>query len=222
MALIDKLITKLGVDRVLAGCVMPNPSAIGESEEVVSSAWLAAEILCTWRWPGNSAVVSFLPLLSGYAKRNPSSQDSLLDEILSILLDGALVHSGNGTESSISMWPVPNNKVEAIEEPFLRALVSFLFTLFNENIWQTGKAINLLQLLLNKLYIGEEVNKNCLKILPPLVSVLLKPLSKHVEPGDIHPGSSEENFLLDTTEDWLERALRLPPLVTWQTGEGKF
>ncbi|KAF7816195.1 E3 ubiquitin-protein ligase listerin [Senna tora] len=219
VALVDKLITKIGVDRVFAGCAMCDTSAIETIQEVTSCASLAAEILCTWRWPGSSAVVSFLPLLCSYVRSN-SSQECLLDEILSILLDGALVHGGHGTESSIGLWPVPNDVVEGIEEPFLRALVSFLFTLFKENIWGTEKALNLFELLLNKLYIGEEVNTNCLKILPLLISILLEPLCGHVKPGrDASSCSLEENFLLNTTKDWLERALRLPPLVTWQTGE---
>ncbi|KAK4274883.1 hypothetical protein QN277_018048 [Acacia crassicarpa] len=221
VALIDKLITKIGVERVFAACAKCNPFEIERSEEVTSCAWLVAEILCTWRWPGSSAVSSFLPSLSAYAKRINSSQESLLDEILSILLDGALVYGGNGIESSISLWPVPNDEVEGIEEPFLRALFSFLSTLFKENIWGIGKAMNLIELLLDKLYIGEEANTNCLKIIPLLIRILLEPLCGHVEPGrDAHNFSLEENFLQDTTKDWLERALRLPPLVTWQAGQG--
>ncbi|XP_028768908.1 E3 ubiquitin-protein ligase listerin [Neltuma alba] len=221
VALIDKLITEIGIDRVFAASAMSNPIAIERSQEVTSCAWLVAEIMCTWRWPGSSAMSSFLPSFSAFAKRIDSSQESLLDEILSILLDGALIYVGNGTESSISMWPVPNEEVEGIEEPFLRALFSFLSILFKENIWGTGKAMNLLELLLNKLYIGEEVNTNCLKILPLIIRILLEPLCGRVEPGtEAHYFSLEENFLQDTTKDWLERALRLPPLVTWQAGQG--
>src|ERR1044072_2242402 len=151
VALIDKLILKIGIDRVIAGCAMPNPSMF-ESQEVASSAWLAAEILCTWRWPGNNAVSSFLPSLSAYAKRCNSTQESLLDDIVSILVDGSLVYGGDSTTNSVSMWPVRANEVEGIEEPFLKALVSFLSTLFKENIWGTEKASNLIKLLVNKLF----------------------------------------------------------------------
>lgn len=84
VALIDKLISKIGIDRVIAACGMPNLSLLEKSQEVASSAWLAAEILCTWRWPGSSAVSSFLPSLSAYAKGSNSPQESLLDETLSI------------------------------------------------------------------------------------------------------------------------------------------
>lgn len=223
VALIDQLITKIGFDRVFAACAMCKPFAIEDSQEVTSCAWLVAEILCTWRWPKSSAVSSFLPSFIAYAKRINSSQDSFLDEIFSILLDGALVNSCNGTESSISVWPVQNDEVEGIMEPYLRAIFSFMSTLFKENIWGTGKAMNILELLLNKLYIGEEVNTNCLKILPLLVSILLEPLCGHVEPGrDAHQFSSEEKFVQGTAKEWLEKSLRLPPLVTWQAGQGKF
>ncbi|KAJ1380216.1 putative E3 ubiquitin-protein ligase, partial [Sesbania bispinosa] len=220
VALIDKLILKIGIDRVIAGCAMPNPSMLEGSHEVASSAWLAAEILCTWRWPGNSAVSSFLPLLNAYAKRLNSPQESLLDNIRNILLDGSLVYGGNSTKNSVSMWPVPADEVEGIEEPFLRALVSFLSTLFKENIWGIEEASYLIELLVNKLFLGEAVNTNCLKILPWLISVLLEPLYGYGEPGSgVQPCSLEEKFVQNTMIDWLEKALRLPPLLTWKTGE---
>ncbi|KAE9615114.1 hypothetical protein Lal_00048152 [Lupinus albus] len=219
VALIDKLIVKIGIDRVFSACAMPNPSMPGRSQELASPAWLAAEILCTWRWPGDNAVSSFLPLLSAYAKRSNSPQETLLDDILSILLDGSLVYGYSGTQSSVSMWPVLADEVEGIEEPFLRALVSFLSTLFKENIWEARKASNLIELLTNKLFIGEAVNTSCLKILPLLISLVLEPFYRYAEPDkDVQPFSSEEKFVQNTVIDWLERALRLPPLVTWKTG----
>ncbi|KAI4305367.1 hypothetical protein L6164_028737 [Bauhinia variegata] len=221
VAVIDKLISKLGVEKVIASCATHNPSTIGTSQVVTSRAWLAAEILCTWKWPGNSATASFLPLLSAYVKRNSNSlQESLLGTIMNMLLDGALVHGGNSAKCSISLCPVPDDKVEGIEEPFLRALVSLLHTLFKENVWGQGKAVNLLESIVNKLFIGEAVNTNCLRILPSLISVLLEPLCGYAEPGrDAQPCSSGEIFMQDIMKDWLERALRLPPLITWQTGE---
>ncbi|KAK7300853.1 hypothetical protein RJT34_11704 [Clitoria ternatea] len=220
VALIDKLISQIGIDRVFAGCGMSSPSILEKSQEVASSAWLAAEILCTWRWPGSSVMSSFLPLLSAYVKRSNSPQESLLDEILSILLDGSLVYGGNGTKSSVSKWPIPADEVEGIEEPFLRALVSFLSTLFKEKIWGPEKALNLIELLENKLFLGEAINSNCLKILPLLINVLLEALSGYVEPRTSGQHCAlEEKFVQHTMIDWLERAQRLPPLVTWKTGQ---
>ncbi|KAI5434998.1 E3 ubiquitin-protein ligase listerin isoform X1 [Lathyrus oleraceus] len=220
VALIDKLIQKIGIDRVIAGCAMPNLSMLERTQGIASSAWLAAEILCTWRWPENSAMSSFLPSLSAYAKISDSPQESLLDNILSILLDRALIYGGDSMKSSVSMWPVPADEMEGIEEPFLRALVSFLSTLFKENIWGTKKASYLIELLLNKLFLGEEVNTNCLKILPLLINVLLEPFYGYVEPGKgVQPCSLEERFVQNTMIDWLERALKLPPLVTWTAGQ---
>nr|XP_027187689.1 E3 ubiquitin-protein ligase listerin isoform X2 [Cicer arietinum] len=220
VALIDKLIQKIGIARVFAGCGMPNSSMLERSQEIASSAWLAAEILCTWRWPENSAISSFLPSLSAYAKISNSPQESLLDDILSILLNGSLIYGGDSTKTSVSMWPFPTDEMEGIEEPFLRALVSFLSTLFKENIWGTEKASYLIELLANKLFLGEDVNTNCLKILPLLITVLLEPFYGYVEPGrGVQPCSLEDKFVQNTVIDWLERALRLPPLVTWKTGQ---
>jgi len=185
---------KIGVDRVF-GLVEHTPSSPKEAakEEVTSQAWLAAEILCTWKWPGGSAVASFLPLLSSYAKcRSYGFQESLLDSIFNILLGGALVCGGRSA-----------------------------------HIWETEKAMTLFEFLVNKLFIGEEVNRNCLRILPPLVNILVRSsCRRHIGPGesatDTKLDSSEENHMQDTIEGWLRRTLLFPPLVSWQTGEGKF
>jgi hypothetical protein len=220
---------KIGVDRVF-GLVEHTPSSPKEAakEEVTSQAWLAAEILCTWKWPGGSAVASFLPLLSSYAKcRSYGFQESLLDSIFNILLGGALVCGGRSAHIFSYVWPASGDEVKDIEEPFLRALVSFLFTLFKDGIWETEKAMTLFEFLVNKLFIGEEVNRNCLRILPPLVNILVRSsCRRHIGPGesatDTKLDSSEENHMQDTIEGWLRRTLLFPPLVSWQTGEGKF
>ncbi|QCE01031.1 stearoyl-CoA desaturase [Vigna unguiculata] len=220
VAFIDRLISKIGIDRVISGCGVLNPSLLGKGQELASSAWLTAEILCTWRWPGSCAMSSFLPSFCAYAKGSNSVQEGLLDETLRILLDGSLVYGGTGTKNSVSMWSVPADEMEGVEEPFLRALISFLSALFKEKIWGAAKASSLIELFVNKLFIGEAVNTNCLKILPLLINILLEPFYGYEEPGTgVHHCTLEESFVQNTMIDWLERALSLPPLVTWKTGE---
>lgn len=234
VAVVDKLISKIGIDRVVAGYISPTPSSPKEAtNEFVTSQshyfrpWLAAEILCTWKWPGGSALGSFFPLLGAYAKsRNCGPKECLLDSIFNILLDGALVHGASGELRSFNVWPISNDEVESIQEPYLRALVSLLFTLFKDNIWKKDKALILFERLLNKLSIGEAINTNCLRILPLIVSVLIRPLyCKSIGSGessrDAQPDSFEENPIQDTIKDWLQRALMFPPLIAWQTGQGK-
>ncbi|KAK3218984.1 hypothetical protein Dsin_012954 [Dipteronia sinensis] len=228
VSLIDKLISKVGFDKVVSGYVTHASLSLHEEtthNEVNSRTWLAAEILCTWKWPGGSALGSFLPLLSAYAKnRTSTSEQSLLDSIFNILLDGALVHGGSGTKSLHDIWPALGDKVEDIEEPFLRALVSLLLTLFRDNIWEAVKATTLFELFQSKLFIGESVDMNCLSILPLIVSVLIRPLSRgSIGSGecneDVDPYAVEENQVQDTIKSWLQRTLLFPPLVTWQTGQ---
>ncbi|XWS74417.1 hypothetical protein CRYUN_Cryun02cG0214200 [Craigia yunnanensis] len=229
VSLIDKLICKLGFHKVNA-CDDLDTSSLSTKDttntEVTSRAWLAAEILCTWKWPEGSAATSFLPLLISFAKsRNYSSYGSFLDSIFNILLDGALVHGENCAQSSLHAWPTLGEDMEDIKEPFLRALVSFLFTLLKENIWGSEKAMILFQLLVNKLFIGEAVNKNCLRILPPILCVLVPTLcqrsirSSGCTNTDGKPDPLDENQMLDTIKSWLQRILLFPPLVTWQTGQ---
>ena len=101
-----------------------------------SRSWLAAEILYTWKWQGGSALGSFLPLLSSYAKSgNCSPKKGSLDSTVNILLDGALVYGASGELRFFNVWPASDDEVGSIEEPFLRVLVSCLIALFTENIW---------------------------------------------------------------------------------------
>lgn len=228
ISFIDKMISEIGIDRVVASC---GRNALPLSEEATNEnltrSWLAAEILCSWKWPGGSVVASFLPSLSAYAKsKNFSSQESLLDSIFNILLDGTLVQGGCAAQNFVYLCAASSDEVEDIEEPFLRALVAFLLTLFNDNIWGYKKAMELFALLVNKLYVGEATNANCLRILPVIVNVLILPLSQRSirsndSSGDAQHDSSGENHIHDVIEGWLRKALSFPPLITWQTGEGK-
>ncbi|KAB5512949.1 hypothetical protein DKX38_029977 [Salix brachista] len=228
VSLVDKLILKIGINRVIAGYVentLSPPLNETTKEEITSRAWLAAEILCTWKWPGGSAVASFLPLLSaGCRSGNYPLQESLLDSIFNILLDGALVHGESGTHSSFNLWPAFGDELEKVEEPFLRALLSLLVNMFKENLWEGDKAIRLFDLLTHKLFIGEAVNQNCLKILPAIVSVLVRPLclrsiESEESSSDYQVASLGEKRMQDTVKEWLRRILSFPPLVTWQAGQ---
>uniref|UniRef100_F6GUH3 E3 ubiquitin-protein ligase listerin n=1 Tax=Vitis vinifera TaxID=29760 RepID=F6GUH3_VITVI len=229
VAIIEKLISALGIDRVVAGYVSNTPNSTEEaSKELATShfysrAWLAAEILCTWKWQGGSALGSFLPLLCSYAKSgNCSLKEGLLDSIVNILLDGALVYGASGELRFFNVWSASDDEVESIEEPFLRALVSFLITLFTENIWGKDQAVILFGLLANKLFIGESVNAECLRIFPLILSVLIRPLYT-IESDELHrdavPTSFEENQICDTIKDWVQRTLSFPPLTAWETGQ---
>lgn len=228
ISFIDKMISEIGIDRVVAGYVKYSiPPSEETPNEKLTRSWLAAEILCSWKWPGGSAVASFLPSLSVYAKnKNFSSQGRLLDFIFNILLDGTLVQGGCAAQNFVYLCPASSDEVEAIEEPFLRALVAFLLTLFNDKIWETEKALKVFELLVDKLYVGEAINANCLRILPLIVNVLIRPLSQrsirsHDSSGDAQHDSSGENHVQDVIEGWLQKALSFPPLIMWQTGEGK-
>jgi len=64
VALIDKLISKIGIDRVISGCGVPYPFLLGKGQEgLASSAWLTVGILCTWRWPGSCVMSSFFTFI---------------------------------------------------------------------------------------------------------------------------------------------------------------
>ncbi|GLT26789.1 hypothetical protein SLA2020_018310 [Shorea laevis] len=226
VSLIDKLMMKLGFDKVFFGHVMHSPSSSLKetSDEVASRAWLAAEVLCTWKWPGGNALTSFLPTLTSFAKiENGSSLGCLLDSIFNILLDGALFHGGSCSKCLSTIPLTWGEEFQDIEEPFLRALIALLFTLFKENMWGAEKAMTLFELLVNKLFIGEAVNTNCLRIFPLILCTLMPPICTMSKSGEC--GSDDKHDMLEvnqiqhTIKSWLQRTLSFPPLLTWQSGE---
>ncbi|GJR36275.1 E3 ubiquitin protein ligase listerin, partial [Tanacetum coccineum] len=220
-AFVDKLISKLGIGRVIAGI----PSAHEDPSKKVSTScsyyprvWLAAEMLCTWKWQGGSAINSFLPSFIEYTrKQDSSSSDNLLDPVVKVLLDSALVQGAASKMIFSSIYPALHDELESIEEVFLRALVGVLRTLFEDNIWGRDKALVIFNLLVDRLFVGES---NCLKIFPVVMCALISPLSCRVDDsGDEKPNSSEENQIHDVIEGWLQRVLSFPPLNTWNSGE---
>lgn len=231
VALIDRLIPKIGFDKIIAGAVSDvSPSSTEDPSNQptttlqchYSRAWLAAEILCTWKWNGGSALCSFLPHLCDYLNSECyTPEDELLDSIVTILLDGALIHGGI-TELSLSNLP-PVTNMDSIGEPFLRAVVSLLSRLFVDDVWGKDKAIFLFYLLRNKLHIGETININCLRIFPSVMSVIIRPLSFPFDKdnANMQSASSECCEVQEAIMDWLQRTESFPPLNAWQTGEGK-
>lgn len=181
-----------------------------------SRPWLAAEILCSWRWLGGSIFNSFLPSFLSYGKKGDYG---FSDSVLTILIDGALIH---GAKSGLNLlWRATVDELEAVEEPFLRALLSILSTFFQDTVWGKEKAASLFRLFIEKLYIGAIANSNCLSILPSVMNTLVSPLCIGFEDcmNDRHdpPGQSEFH---NATVDWLKKTVSFPPLNAWKTGEG--
>ncbi|XP_058075497.1 E3 ubiquitin-protein ligase listerin isoform X2 [Magnolia sinica] len=234
IAFVDKLISSLGARRVIVGTVVSYSLAEAPGELVpmltsYSRVWLAAEILCMWKWEGGSALCTFLPFLREYAKTGKSSPDeNLIYSLINILLDGALVHGASGQTFFFDAWVATDDEIENIQDPFLRALISLLSTLMiKDNIWGKDEAVSLFERVLNNLFIGTTVNRNCLRILPFILKVLIQPLrskSTRADEGgnDVPHDSLQEVQIIDTILGWLQMALSSPPLVTWQTGKHVF
>ncbi|KAK9697380.1 hypothetical protein RND81_08G034200 [Saponaria officinalis] len=226
VALIDKLIVEFGIDRVIVAYNTHHTVAEeGENNDLADSqsksfrAWLVAEMFCTWKWSGGSVLDTLLPSLISYAKSESGGEpSSLFDSVVNILFEGALIYGTNGHLSFFNACPPSNEDLEEIEEPFLRALVSLLITMLSDGIWSQEKAIELWQLLISKLYIGRETNKNCLRILPVLVSVISQFLNQSRGSKEIVIESLPFSFRNDV-QGWLGKILAFPPLISWTSDE---
>lgn len=209
VSFINSLIMKLGIHRFLVG---------HKDNGFASQAWLSVEILCTREWPGGNVQTSFLPTLVSFCKGEPSS-GGLLNSIFDILLNGALVHVKDEEEGLGNMWVDFNNNIVDVVEPFLRALLSFLHILFKEDLWGEEEAMSAFKMITDKLFIGEETSKNCLRIIPCIMSMIISPLRTKIKSG----GSGKDTLLpLEVLlRSWLQRSLSFPPLVLWQSGEGE-
>eukprot|EP00268_Persea_americana_P004589 TRINITY_DN11476_c0_g1_i2.p1 TRINITY_DN11476_c0_g1~~TRINITY_DN11476_c0_g1_i2.p1 ORF type:complete len:1845 (-),score=356.21 TRINITY_DN11476_c0_g1_i2:119-5653(-) len=236
VAFVQELISSLGFSRIIAGSVLsPITSSVEEAPTYLvpsftfSRGWLAAEMICSWKWHGGSALVSLLPYLTGYAKTlNSSLEDNLVYSLVNTLLDGALVQGATGQRSFFNAWTVTDDEVDNIQDPFLRGLVSILSSLMiNGSTWGKDEASTLFTSIINKLFIGTTVNKSCLRILPSILNVLIQPLRIRSTGGenlsdDVPHDPTKEESVHDIVVNWLQTALSSPPLVTWQAGEHDF
>ncbi|KAG9455167.1 hypothetical protein H6P81_008071 [Aristolochia fimbriata] len=220
----DKLISSLGAERVVGGFIL---HAATEEAPIMpasplasySRAWLAAELLCTWEWQGGCALVSLLPFLRVHAKIMHSSyEESLICSVIDILLEGTIIHGPSYELKFFNAWSVMDNEVENLQDPFLRGLISLFSVLIKESVWEKGDIFSLFERLLQRLLIGTTINRNCLRILPFVLNVIMRPLlsKSSCEEGTSNAAgfdSSKEEQVHDTVSNWLESAFLLPPLA---------
>ncbi|KAJ3676469.1 hypothetical protein LUZ60_003881 [Juncus effusus] len=224
IAFVDKLISRLGFNKVIS---------CGEITKIPSRDWLAAEILCAWKWETGSAQTSFLPSLIEYAKSN-SSEMTVLPSIAKILLNGAVLDGSGFDKTSwifFNSWGPSDNEIDGVQEPFLRALISVLVVLGEKcNLQRKNDAFVVFESvmsLINDLKLKCESNKGWLRVLPFVMSNIIQPLCENFDEGNNNEGVVYDNVLgwLNTCiscfndpsskeefEDWIQIALSCYPL----------
>ncbi|CAN6344350.1 unnamed protein product [Urochloa humidicola] len=234
IAFVDRLILNLGFGEVILG-IPGNQRATSQSIDItspmssLSRAWVAGELLCTWTWKGGSALKTFLPSLVQYMKEGSCPEVSIVSLLLDTLLGGTLIH-----ESSpwvlFNTWHLSDNEIGKIQDRFLRALVALLFTINTKDcLWRETDALVFFEQLLSTLFIGSIVNRKCLKVLPFVMSTIIKPLPQKVENSPYADlvrksilswleaaisclSSSPREVPVQDIEDWMEVALSCFPL----------
>ncbi|OAY73390.1 E3 ubiquitin-protein ligase listerin [Ananas comosus] len=188
VSFVDKLISSLGASKLIVGIPETPHSMESSSVEIASSysfsrAWLAAEMLCSWKWQGGSALRSFLPSLISNIKSETLSHGILImTSIVDILLDGAVM---NGTRSRwifFDAWSLSDDEVEKIQDNFLRALVTFLLSIYvKDKLWRKCDALAFFERLTNVLFSSATVNRPYLRVVPFILSVIIPELFRSSE-----------------------------------------
>lgn len=231
VAFADKLISRLGVDVVIAGLTeisiaSPHIKVVSGFSSPYKREWLAAEIISSWEWQVSNAAESFLPLLSKYARIETSTPEaSILFSIINTLLDGAITHGTHDHWASFDSWKVPHDEFDKINDPFLRGLVSLLSTLFvKEKVWGKCEAIQLFKQLMDKLYFGTSVVQYCLRILPFILTIIIPSALENSESDgtteEISKDSLCENPTRKYLNSWLDNCLSFPSIISAKTEQG--
>ncbi|KAH9309397.1 hypothetical protein KI387_037308 [Taxus chinensis] len=188
--------------------------------------WLAIEVLCTWRWPGGSAIQFLLSFLRECAKREPGHAEwMMVNAIIDILCLGALKNNTSINFYPLNVWVISDDEVDKIEEPFLRSLVMLLIVLFKDGtVWNKGDALR----ILNDYILKDDFLNNSVKIyvrlLPHILNVLAPVVWKrrvNLEDCNKDLSMAEENAssMQKAACQWLERAKSGPPLILSQKGQ---
>jgi len=207
VAFVDRLILKLGFSEVILGIPGNIQSATSQLIDItsrifsLSRAWVAGEVLCTWTWKGGCALKTFLPSLVQYMKDESYLEISIVPLLLDTLLRGALMHE-SGPWVLFNAWPLSDNEIDKIQDRFLRALVALLFTInTNDCLWRESDALVFFEQLLSNLFIGSSVNRKCLKILPYVMTSIIKQFSA------LNRGSSYADLVGKSIQSWLDAAI---------------
>jgi hypothetical protein len=193
IAFVDKLVLNLSFGEVFLAPVSS-----------FSRAWVAAEMICTWKWKGGSAFSTFLPSLVQYMKTEPCPEVSFVSMLLGILLEGALMHESSDW-ALFNSWHLSDIEIEKIEDCYLRALVALLFTTYTkESVVRESDAHVLFEQLLSSLFIGSTVNTKCLRTLPFVMSTIIKPLTKKMRSNE---ASSCTSLLGKSILSWIDEAI---------------
>uniref|UniRef100_A0A0D9YKV3 E3 ubiquitin-protein ligase listerin n=1 Tax=Oryza glumipatula TaxID=40148 RepID=A0A0D9YKV3_9ORYZ len=210
VAFVDKLVLNLGFGEVILG--VPGNTCYNTSQSIdttstvpsLSRAWVAAEIICTWKWKGGSVFSTFLPSMIQHLKMESCAEVSILSILLDTLLEGAF-HECNQWVL-FNAWHISDNEIEKIQDHFLRALVALLFSInsINECIWRESEALVFFEKLLSNLFIGSTVNRKCVKTLPFVMSTIIKPLSGKLK---LNEASCYTDLVGQNILSWLDVAI---------------
>ncbi|KAL6870646.1 hypothetical protein ACP4OV_014494 [Aristida adscensionis] len=211
VAFVDRLVHNLGFSEVILGVPGDRHRATSQSVDIpppitsLSRAWVAGEILCTWKWTGGTASETFLPSLVQYMEVESCTEVSVLSLLLDMLLDGALMQE-SGQWALFNAWHLSDSEIEKIQDRFLRALVALLFTINNikDCIWRESGALKFFEQLLSNLFVGSTVNRKCIKILPFVMSTIIRPLSEKLK---LEQDSSHADLVGKSILSWLDSAI---------------
>jgi len=143
-----------------------------------------------------------LPSLVQYIKEESRLEVNIVSLLLDTLLGGTLMHESDSWVL-FNAWHLSNNEIGKIQDRFLRALVALLFTTNTKNcLWRESDALVFFEQVLSNLFMGSTVNRKCLKVLPFVMSTIIKPL-----PQKLNEDSPYGDLVRKSILSWLEAAI---------------
>ena len=175
VAFVDKLGSLIGWEQLVA-CPIP-PSLEAEqftSESVQYKIWLLNELLCSWCWPGGTALNTVLPFLVSCA--DSTFKENILNGVIDSLFMAAI--TGKYTlEFNNKFWMGLNGDMNDIQDPFLRALLAILGDiLMSGKVEYAQKFFKLL--VIDKGYLEDSLIYNQKNVLPFILSIVAPVLRK--------------------------------------------
>eukprot|EP00250_Pteridium_aquilinum_P021475 c25138_g1_i1 orf=481-6414(-) len=219
VALVDKVASFVGWEKLVVPSLESNQTTSkGKSVELEEHCriWLLIEMLCTWHWPGGSAVNSVVPFMVSCTDGEEGNLKETVVNSVVVSLFASAMSRNKVLEFNNKFWIGSNDDMEDVEDPCLRALLVFLSKILREGGRAQNAEMFFKMLVIEQGYLEDSLSYERSKVLPFILSILVPFLRKQQE--NVPPPSSNivNHIPLEVAVcKWLDLASSAPPLNSY-------